>query len=98
MTTRQIAISDAKNSSVARSTTPFISSPKWVRKLNEATVSTTKGGAQGRNAARTRSTPLMRNRKRTASPTTNAITWFLVRAETQAPIAMKAPAIAQLPR
>ena len=78
--------------------TPLVSWPKWVRKLNEATVSTTSGGAQGRNAASTRSTPLIRNRKQAAAPTTKAITWFLVSAETQAPMAMKAPAISQLPR
>ena len=67
-------------------------------KLNEATVSTTSGGAQERKAASTRSMPLIRNRKQTAAATTKAITWFLVSAETQAPMAMNAPAITQLPR
>ena len=67
-------------------------------KLKDATVSTTSCGAQGRNAASTRSTPLIRNRKQAAAASTKAMTWFLLSADMQAPIAMKAPAIAQLPR
>ena len=35
-------------------------------------------------------TPLIRNRKHAAAPTTKAMTWLLVTAETQAPMAMKA--------
>ena len=71
---------------------------KWVRKLSPLTASTTKGGAQALNRSRTRGKPLNTKPRHTTALSTKAMTWFLVSAEKQDPMARKAPAISALPR
>ena len=55
-------------------------------------------GAQLLNADSTMGMPETRNRKHTTTVRTKAMTWFLVAADRQAPMARNAPAIRRLPR
>ena len=56
-----------------------------------------RSGAQPWNRPSTIGEPATVKTKTSAAVTTKAMTWFLVSAETPAPIARKAPAISQLP-
>ena len=67
-------IRDAKKTRSFASITPFVTALKWVRKLNDATVSTKISGAQTRKKLRTKSTPLMVKRKQTVAAAIKAIT------------------------
>ena len=79
------------------SITPLVTAVKWVRKLSEAIVSTSRSGAQSRKKLSTSSRPAMVNRKHTVALMMKAMTWFLVNAEMHDPIARKAPAMNRLP-
>ncbi|MNT78516.1 hypothetical protein D3C72_2177580 [compost metagenome] len=70
---------------------------KRVRKLSEATASSSHCGAQALKASSTSGKPLTMNRKHTLTARMKAITWFFASADMQEPIARNAPASSQLP-
>ena len=92
-----LAISEANRIRSRTSSTPCAMASKLVSRLSRATASTRKSGAQVWKNACTISRPLIRNKKQVAAAATNAITWFLVSADTAALIASMLPAISQLP-
>ncbi|MCY1451068.1 hypothetical protein D9M71_679160 [compost metagenome] len=60
---------------------------KRVRKLSEATASTSACGAQPLKASSTSGKPLATNRKHTQTVRMKAITWFLASADRHEPMA-----------
>src|SRR5262249_26169669 len=95
---RKRAMTLRKKSRSLRSTTPAEIAAKWVRKLKDETASISTSGAQERKKSSTSGAPEIVNKKQITTLTTNAITWFLVVAEMQAPMDRYAPAIKKLPR
>ena len=67
--------------------TPGVIAWKWVRKLKDEIALTSASGAQARKKSSTSGAPETVNRKQTTTLTTKAITWLLVVAEMQAPMA-----------
>ena len=67
--------------------TPSVIDWNRVRKLNEAIASSATVGAQPVKKSSTIGAPDTVSRKLTTTATTNAMTWFLVAAEMQPPIA-----------
>src|SRR3546814_13226635 len=57
---------------------PSVIALKWVRKLNDAMVSTISGGAQPWKKLSTIGAPATVNTKQTSTLITKAMTWFLV--------------------
>src|SRR5579885_1059077 len=94
----QKAIRVAKYTTSRTSSTPFLMDSKWAMKLKELITSTTACGAQPLKKPSTMRVPLKMNQKQITTDTTNAMTWFLVVAEMQEPMARKPPAISRLPR
>ena len=70
---------------------------KWARKLKSAITSSSDCGAQPENRSMTIGKPLSRKAKQTTTDRMKATTWLRVRADMQAPMARKLPAISQLP-
>ena len=94
---RKSAIRLEKKKASLTSITPRFIALKWVRKLKERIASVNQSGAQPAKKLRTTAVPLTVKRNATAAVTTKAMTWFLVVAEIQAPIARMPPAISRLP-
>ena len=67
--------------------TPAEMAEKWVRKLNDEIAVISGSGAQARKKSSTSGAPEIVNRKHTTTVTTKAMTWLLVVAEMQAPMA-----------
>ena len=78
--------------------TPRVIAVKCPKMLAPATASTSPAGAQPRNSPSTVEVPAAISTNTSAAVTTKAMTWFLVAADTAAPIARIAPAISQLAR
>jgi hypothetical protein len=91
-------INETKYNTSLSPSTPFDTDVKWVKKLSEAIISTTSMGAQPLNIFRTMGKPLRINMKQMTTPRMKAITWLLLKADVQDPIARKPPAISQLPQ
>ena len=76
--------------------TPRVIALKWPNRLALATALIKPSGAQSCSSPNTVGVPATLSTKTRAAVTTKAMTWFLVAAETAAPIAKTAPAISQL--
>src|SRR3546814_19093015 len=87
------AINDTKKMRSRTSITPSVIALKWVRKLNDAMVSTISGGAQPWKKLSTIGAPATVNTKQTSTLITKAMTWFLVMALRQEPTARSPPAL-----
>src|SRR5262245_40830362 len=83
---RKSAMSERKNSTSRRSTTPAEIEAKCVRKLKEEMASSSTRGAHERKKSSTSGAPDIVNRNEITTLTTNAITWFFVVAEMQEPM------------
>src|SRR5262249_15585709 len=84
---RNTPMTERKKMRSRKSITPFLIWSKWLRKLNEATRSTRLWGSTLAAKPSTRFVPPSVKRKQIAAASTNAITWFLVVADRQEPIA-----------
>ena len=70
---------------------------KWVRKLNEAIISTAASGKNSLTKASMYSSPLRKKARLATTESTRAITWFLVRADMVCEMASMQPARTKLP-
>ena len=97
MANRKNTIIDRKKINEGSDITPFVICWKCDRKLSDSIPEIMKSGAQVLKKPRINGRLLITNRKQITAAMMNAMTWFLVSAETNEPIARNAPAIRKLP-